>query len=96
MKIREAFYTEILDFYLRGHTLDGHYLVFYNANVGMNCPEIEKRLSVTLTAEDQVDISIIQYDDFAQALNAFHTIGDIDVGAEIWVNGRRKRKARKL
>lgn len=96
MKVNEVFIEEITTFYLKHNTLEGHHLVFFSPNMGMDCPEIEKRLAVELTHSDEVDICLIKFDTYEEALQAHHMISDLDVGAEIWSNGKRKKRAKKI
>jgi len=96
MKVKEVLIEEITFFYLKNNTLDGHYLVFYSPNLDNLCPEIEKRLAVQLTASDDVDLCLLKFETYEEALQSWHMVADLDISAEIWVGGKRKKKAKVL
>lgn len=94
MRIHEALIQEVSLFYVKHHTTDGIFLVFYSPHDGNNSLEIEKRLGFQVSIDEDLDICMIKYETYEEALKAWHSILDLDIGAEIWVDGKKKKKAK--
>lgn len=91
-RLTEVYGNEIYDFYLRNNTPAGVYLVFFHPNINCACAELEKRLGFQVTADDTLELCLLRYDSYKEALQAFSMINDLGVAPEIWVNGRRKKR----